>query len=178
MEYYVPRIETNTVRFNAVNFDRPYKSAVFCHGCAGGGSYTTFLCGDIPLIKIKTNVTNGKKAMVIKNSYGNAFAVYLVSHYSEIWVMDFRYAEHNILNLIRKEKINDLIFAVGMYGAMSYGTTQRMRNLGFNSQAIKAQAAAKEAAEKAASSGSVENNEKSETTPVTEPTTVTDTLTK
>jgi hypothetical protein len=67
---------------------------------------------------------------------GNAFSVFLVSHYEEIYVLDFRYSEHNILNLIRENEINDLIFAVGMYGAMSSGTIQRMRNLGFNNQSV------------------------------------------
>lgn len=137
MDYYIPKIEATAERFNKHNFDKPRKSSVFCHTCSGGGSYSTFLCGDIPLIRIKTNVNNGKKAMVIKNSYGNAFSVYLISHYSEIWVMDFRYAEHNILNLLREEKINDLIFAVGMYGAMSEGTIKRMRNLGFNNSKVR-----------------------------------------
>ena len=39
-------------------------------------------------------------------------------------------------NLIRENEINDLIFAVGMYGAMSNGTIQRMRNLGFNNRSV------------------------------------------
>ena len=80
---------------------------------------------------------NGKKALVIKNSYGNAFSVFLISHYEEIYVMDFRYSEHNILNLIRDNNINDLIFAVGMYGAMADGTIKRMHNLGFNNGLVK-----------------------------------------
>ena len=32
--------------------------------------------------------------------------------------------------IIRKNKINDMIFALGMYGAMSNGTINMMRNLG------------------------------------------------
>ncbi|MDP5076104.1 MAG: hypothetical protein NWP82_06450, partial [Flavobacteriales bacterium] len=70
-------------------------------------------------------------ACVIKNSMGNAFAVYLVHHYEEIWVVDFRYSKHNLMTLLRDNGINDLIFGMGMYGAMSRGTIQMMRNLGF-----------------------------------------------
>ncbi len=136
MEYFIPNIETTALRYKPNDLKKPQKSSVFCNGCSGGNSYSTFLCGDIPLIKIKTNVKNEKKALVIKNSMGNAFSVFLVSHYEEIYVLDFRYSEHNILNLIRENEINDLIFAVGMYGAMSSGTIQRMRNLGFNNRSV------------------------------------------
>jgi GMP synthase PP-ATPase subunit len=51
--------------------------------------------------------------------------------------MDFRYSDHNILNLFRDNNINDLIFAVGMYGAMADGTIKRMHNLGFNNGLVK-----------------------------------------
>ena len=63
---------------------------------------------------------------------GNAFAVYLISHYEEIYVLDFRYSNHNLLQLIEKNNINDLIFALGMYGAQSQGTIGMMRRLATN----------------------------------------------
>ncbi len=137
MEYYIPNVKTIAISYGASDFKNPKKTAVFCNGCSGGNSYSTFLCGDHPLIKIKTDVKNGKKAIVIKNSYGNAFSVFLISHYEEIYVMDFRYSEHNILNIIRDNNINDLIFAVGMYGAIADGTIKRMYNLGFNNGLVK-----------------------------------------
>ncbi len=137
MEYYIPNIQTSAISFGVADFKNPQKTSVFCNGCSGGNTYSTFLCGDLPLMKIKTSVKNGKKALVIKNSYGNAFSVFLISHYEEIYVMDFRYSEHNILNLIRDNNINDLIFAVGMYGAMADGTIKRMHNLGFNNGLVK-----------------------------------------
>lgn len=137
MEYFIPNIKTTAIAYKATDFKNPRKTSVFCNGCSGGNSYSTFLCGDIPLIKIKTDVKNGKKALVIKNSYGNAFSVFLISHYEEIYIMDFRYSEHNILNIIRDNSINDLIFAVGMYGAMADGTIKRMYNLGFNNGLVK-----------------------------------------
>ena len=132
MVYYVPYVTTTAVRYNANNFDRPTKANVFSHACSGGNTYLTFLGGDAPLIKITTSVKNGKKAVVIKNSMGNAFAVYLISHYEEIYVLDFRYSNHNLLQLIEKNNINDLIFALGMYGAQSQGTIGMMRRLATN----------------------------------------------
>ncbi len=133
MVYYVPNVTTTAIRYGANNFDHPTKANVFSHACSGGNTYLTFLGGDAPLIKITTSVKNGKKAVVIKNSMGNAFAVYLISHYEEIYVLDFRYSNHNLLQLIEQNKINDLIFAMGMYGAQSQGTINMMRRLATNS---------------------------------------------
>jgi hypothetical protein len=130
MEYYIPKVTTTAVRYNAYGYDKQSKSQVFAHYASGGNTYSTFISGDAPMMRINTNVKNGKKAIVIKNSYGNAFAVYLISHYEEIWVVDFRYSKQNIIETIRKNKINDMIFALGMYGAMSKGTINMMRNLG------------------------------------------------
>jgi len=123
--YIPPNISTEAVRYNPYDFKYPIKISVF----SGNKDYTAFLSGDAPLIKIKTSVKNGRRAAVVKNSMGNAFAVYLISHYEEIYVFDFRYSKHNILTIIQDAEINDLIFAVGMYGAMNPGTIRMMKNL-------------------------------------------------
>jgi hypothetical protein len=128
MVYWVPKVPTTVTKYPASGF-KGSPSKLFCETCSGGGTYSTFICGDIPLIKISTNIKNGKKAAVIKNSMGNAFAVYLVSHYEEIWVVDLRYSRHNLMNIIMENDVDDLIFAIGMYAAMSNGTIRMMRNL-------------------------------------------------
>jgi hypothetical protein len=147
LDYFIPKVETYAVTYKEGDLSYPYKTEVFCERCYGGYSYSTFLCGDLALIKIKTNVKNGKKAMVIKNSMGNAFSVFLISHYEELYIIDYRYSEHNLLNLIRDNHINDLIFAPSLYAANAYGTIQRMYNLGFNNGLVR-QAALKARIEK------------------------------
>ncbi|MBM3426779.1 MAG: hypothetical protein FJX97_07285 [Bacteroidetes bacterium] len=126
--YIPPGIETQAVRYNPYDFKYPQKTRVFCNSA----NYSTFICGDAPLIKITTNVKNGKKVAVVKNSMGNAFVVYLISHYEEIYVVDFRYSKHNLLKIMNDAHVNDLVFAMGMYGAMSRGTIGMMRNLAYN----------------------------------------------
>jgi hypothetical protein len=132
VEYFIPKVKTSAIRYNAYNYNLPTKTSVFCEKASGGNSYSVFICGDAPMIKITTDVKNGRKAAVVKNSMGNAFVVYLISHYEEIYVVDFRYSKHNLVKLIESENINDLIFALGMYGAMSKGTINMMRNLAKN----------------------------------------------
>jgi hypothetical protein len=128
MVYWVPKVGTTVTRYPASGF-KGSSSKLFCESCEGGNTYSTFICGDIPLIKIQTNIKNGRKAAVIKNSMGNAFAVYLVSHYEEIYVVDLRYSRHNLTDILIENGVDDLIFAVGMYAAMSNGTINMMRRL-------------------------------------------------
>jgi hypothetical protein len=126
--YIPPGIETQAERYNPYDFKYPQKTRVFCNSA----NYSTFICGDAPMMKITTNVKNGKKIAVVKNSMGNAFVVYLISHYEEIYVVDFRYSKHNLLKTMKDAQVNDLVFALGMYGAVSRGTIGMMRNLAYH----------------------------------------------
>lgn len=72
--------------------------------------YRVFLSGDRPLGIIKTDVGNGKKILVIKDSYGNAMVPFLLPHYEEIYVVDPRQYEKNIYNLIRNNGIQEVLF--------------------------------------------------------------------
>lgn len=133
MEYWIPKVATTAERFGRTGTNNPIKAKVFYESSSGGNTYSTFLGGDMPLMKIKTSVKNGKKAIIVKNSMGNAFSVYLISHYEEVWIVDLRYSKQNLMKLIGDNKIDDLIFAVGMYAAMGSGTIKMMRNLGTQS---------------------------------------------
>lgn len=52
--------------------------------------YTTFLGGDMPIIKYTTSVKNGQKLVIIKESFGNAFATWAINNYEEVYVLDPR----------------------------------------------------------------------------------------
>ena len=51
--------------------------------------YLCFLGGDHPITIVETNVS-GPVCVLLKESYGNAFAPWLTSHYSKIIVIDPR----------------------------------------------------------------------------------------
>ncbi len=70
--------------------------------------YTTFIGGDMPIIKYTTNVKNGEKAVIIKESFGNAFATWAVNNYEEVYIIDPRSwngfnssADHGSFNLVK-----------------------------------------------------------------------------
>ena len=53
-------------------------------------AYTTFLGGDMPLIHFQTNLNNNRSVVVIKESFGNAFAPWLLNNYRDIYIIDPR----------------------------------------------------------------------------------------
>ncbi len=81
---------------------------------ADSNAYTAFLGGDNPLSVITTNVKGGKKIVIIKESFGNAFATWALNNYSEIYVIDVRKFNQNGSRFKFKEfydlvKFDDLV---------------------------------------------------------------------
>lgn len=74
-------------------------------------SYSVFLQGDFPLIEVDTGIKNGRKIAMIKESFGNAFAPFLINHYEKVYIIDQRYFERPLIEFIKQEGINELLFA-------------------------------------------------------------------
>ena len=72
--------------------------------------YNCFIGGDNPYTVIENpQITDGSACMLVKESYGNAFAPFLVDHYQYVYVIDYRYYEGNLLSMIVNKKIKDVI---------------------------------------------------------------------
>ena len=71
-------------------------------------TYTTFLGGDMPIIKYTTSVKNGEKAVIIKESFGNAFATWAINNYEEVYIIDPR--EWNNFNSASNGEFNLVTF--------------------------------------------------------------------
>ncbi|WEK53719.1 MAG: DHHW family protein [Candidatus Cohnella colombiensis] len=76
----------------------------------GNGAYAVFLGGDHPWGEITTDVGNGKRIVVIKDSYANPFIPFLIPHFEEIYYIDPRSYEGNIVQFVRDKQITDVLF--------------------------------------------------------------------
>ena len=96
----------------------------------GSNAYGTFLHGDNPLTIIKNpDIDSSKKVVVIKESYGNAFAPLLTQNYGEVYVIDPRYFNDNLSDFVDKHKITDVIFINNMIAVGSQNRVDELNKL-------------------------------------------------
>lgn len=71
--------------------------------------YLVYLDGNHPLVDIKTSVKNGKKLLVIKDSYAHCMLPYLLNHFEQVTVVDTRYYNNGISTLKPDEEYTDIL---------------------------------------------------------------------
>ena len=88
--YYRPYVDTNTGYYEDAKLSTEIPMGCISYiGSDVSNKYLTFLGGDHPVTIINTDV-DGPVCLLIKESYGNAFAPWLTSHYSKIIAIDPR----------------------------------------------------------------------------------------
>ena len=71
--------------------------------------YSYFLGGDKALIKIETSIKNGKTIAVIKDSFANSLIPFLAGHYKNIVVVDTRYYNASISDLMKEIDSDEIL---------------------------------------------------------------------
>lgn len=80
--------------------------------------------GDIQINHVQTDCTNGRKLVIIGDSYDNALFLNLTNSFSEIWVVDMRahlstpYFDLNIVDFIQKMGASDVLFCMDTFSAV------------------------------------------------------------
>lgn len=114
--YEPPNMAKTTTEF----YDQRYnfvKEGKFLVPSTGSNAYNTLIGGDGYVVKIKTNVKNGRHLLIVKDSYGNALAPFLTDSFETIHVVDYRYFELNVIDFAQEQKITDLVIGTGLWGA-------------------------------------------------------------
>ena len=119
--YYIPTgVEYTTTyvnytldeEFHVIGESKPYQSKYFFSFKDGSGAaYTTFMGGDIKMTKVVTSTHNGRRLLVIKDSFGNAVPGYLFHSFEEVHVADFRYFTKDVVSYVDENRITDILFA-------------------------------------------------------------------
>ena len=71
--------------------------------------YSVFLDNNHPLIHIQSSVENGRKILILKDSYANCFIPFLTANYEDIYVLDLRYANMPIQTFASEHGIEDIL---------------------------------------------------------------------
>lgn len=105
------------------------KSKLYGEGAKGTNSYSVFLQGDLPIVKIETQHKNGRKIAIVKESYGNAFAPFLLNNYEKVIVVDQRYYTGDFIKMLKAEGINELLFINNIFAAHTPFHIQKIKGL-------------------------------------------------
>ena len=90
LTYYRPFVGLKTTYYTDASLNYGYEIGTLCYmGEGQSNKYLTYLGGDHPITIIETDV-EGPVCLLLKESYGNAFAPWLTSHYSKIIAVDPR----------------------------------------------------------------------------------------
>lgn len=111
VEAYIPK-GTNTEKIHPRKGE-PYDFPIISDATSmsKANKYLAFIGGDQPLIEIKNpQIKDGSACILIKESYGNAFAPFLVDHYENYYIVDYRHFKGNVVDLAKKHKNTDVIF--------------------------------------------------------------------
>ncbi len=116
--YYIPKCEYSTEFYSpdlSENWDG--NLIVSIDNIPTVSWYCVFIGVDNVVTHVTTEVKNGRKLAVIKDSYGNALIPCLTSSFEEIYVIDMRYFDVNAVSYLKEIGITDLLFAMNTFSA-------------------------------------------------------------
>ena len=117
--YYKPKNEYTTTYYTQSLTD-PYEAGLFLKSLDDTpvvSWYLVFMGGDDEVAHIHTDVGNGRKLVMVKDSYGNAVVPCLTNSFEDIWVVDMRYFEGSISQLVKDEGLTDVLFCMCSFSA-------------------------------------------------------------
>ncbi len=123
--YVVFNLDEN---FHIVSETKPFKSSYFKKFNDGAsGAYCTFMGGDQCLVKVETSTKNGRRLVILKDSYGNAVPSFLFGSFEEVHIIDFRYFTRNIVDYIHENAVTDVLFVHNIFNVCGSAASSAYR---------------------------------------------------
>lgn len=118
--YYTPKdIEYTTTfidyklskdRKTIIGTSEPFEGPFFKERQNTGAAYLTFVGGDSRIVRVQTPINNGRRVLLLKDSFGNAIAGFLFYSFEEVHIVDCRYFKKNIKKYVEDNGITDIVF--------------------------------------------------------------------
>lgn len=125
--YYMPKCKYTTYYYDS-EFEFQFEGSYFIETDTPN-SYLKYMGSDVNIVKITTSVNNGRKLMILKDSYGNAMPPFFTSSFSEIYVVDERYVDRNIISFIKGNGITDVAVCSCAYSLYSGNADDLLDNV-------------------------------------------------
>lgn len=88
---------------------KPTDSLYHMEALQAKDTYTVFQGGNFAQTTITTGVTNGKHLLLIKDSFANSFVPFLTRDYETITMLDLRYFQGSVRQLVQDNGITDVL---------------------------------------------------------------------
>jgi len=90
--------------------------------------YAVFLGGNYGKTVIETSAASDKTLLIIKDSYANGLIPYLINHYKKIVMLDLRYYNQSIKQIIETKKLDEVLL---IYNVSTLATDTNFKKLLF-----------------------------------------------
>lgn len=78
--------------------------------------YSVYMGGNNAIVEVKTDNKNARKLLVIKDSFAHSFVPFAVNHYETTYMVDLRYYNGSISDLIEDNGITDILVLYNVIG--------------------------------------------------------------
>ena len=127
---YIPNGTNQMTYWDEEGVEHPWHVITDVSNWNKGSGYYCYIGGDRPMSIIENpQIQDGSSCLVVKESYGNCFVPFLVDHYQTVYVVDFRYAQVNVVDYIKEHGIQDLIVINNITIAATKGIAGRLATL-------------------------------------------------
>ena len=109
-----------------VSESKPFVGKYF-YNLSGSSAYCIFMGGDSKITQVRTSTKNGRRLVIVKDSFGNVLPGYLFYSFEEIHVIDFRYFNKNMKRYIKDNGITDVLLASNISFACTQSTMNKYK---------------------------------------------------
>lgn len=117
LKYYIPKNDFSTYYYNT-HYEDELAYPFFQKDQQGGNAYCVFMGGDAKIVRVDTDVDNGRTLLVFKDSYGNAEIPFYMNSFEHIYVCDVRFFPLNAIDFIKEHGVTDVLFTMNIFSAV------------------------------------------------------------
>ncbi len=117
MTWYVPNRAYEVTYYSQSGLTNPITGRTLF---SNTNSYLKFIYGDSYTTHIKSDLNNGRKILIFKDSFGNALAPFVMSSFEEVYIADFRYFKENPKTFIEEHGITDICFSMAAFSVTGH----------------------------------------------------------
>ena len=111
IDFYILKENEPEIVVKIPNKDKDHEGLYYEEFLSKKDKYCSFIGSNQPMVNIENqSLENGKKILILKDSYAHALIPFLSKNYEKITMIDLRYLNIQTLNLIDLDEYSDVLF--------------------------------------------------------------------